>query len=259
VYAIAMKLQKKGLVLLVVIAAVAGAIVWSQKDTKNTHEVKIKEVNKQSQVKLPGSTIVKGESHSTIDPTSLWVVVSKKYPLSDKGYRPTDLVLPKVAERADKSDDEKSVRLSMAPALEQMLGDAGAAGHKLMLASGFRTYEQQQIYFDSYTAQFGREAANKFSALPGESEHQTGLALDIAYQDMHDCYLDVCFGERPAGRWLAANAYKYGFTLRYPADKTAITQYQYEPWHFRFVGKELALALHKSGLTLDEAKPYLDR
>ena len=241
--------------------SVCTLLLWAligQSDTKNTNEVKITEEKTHSQVKFPGGAIVKGIEGDTTDPASLWVVVSKRYPLANQTYRPADLVLPGVPERTDKSQDEKSVRRVIVPSLEKMFADAKAQGHDLMVASGFRSYEQQQAYFDTYTAEFGREAANRFSALPGQSEHQTGLSLDIAYTDMKDCYLDACFGERPAGKWLAANSYEYGFILRYPADKVDVTKYQYEPWHFRYIGRELATALYKGHLSLDEARPYLE-
>jgi len=208
------------------------------------------------QVKLPGAKPIDALVEDYNLPTSTWVVVSKDYPLSEQQYYPSDLELTALPARSDKSIPEKSVRKVIVPALTAFFTDAKAAGNDIMIASGFRSYDLQQTYFTSYSKSYGVEAANKFSARPGQSEHQTGLALDIAYQN-RDCYLDICFGQKAAGLWLAANAYKYGFVLRYPADKTAITKYQYEPWHFRYVGKPLAGALHESGLTLDEARPYL--
>lgn len=208
------------------------------------------------QVKLPGATPIDAITEDYDLPTSIWTVVSKDYPLSDQQYRPSDLELTALPARSDKSNDEKSVRKVIVPDLTAMFDAAKGAGNDIMIASGFRSYELQQTYFSSYSRSYGVEAAEKFSAHPGQSEHQTGLALDIAYTN-RDCYLDICFGEKLAGVWLAANAYKYGFILRYPADKTEVTKYQYEPWHFRYVGKPLAGALHESGLTLDEARPYL--
>lgn len=208
------------------------------------------------QIKLPGAKPIDALVEDYNLPTSMWVVVSKDYPLSEQQYYPKDLELTALPARSDKSIPEKSVRKVIVPALTAFFTDAKAAGNDIMIASGFRSYDLQQTYFTSYSKSYGVEAANKFSARPGQSEHQTGLALDIAYEN-RDCYLDVCFGQKPAGLWLAANAYKYGFVLRYPADKTDITKYQYEPWHFRYVGKPLAAALHESGLTLDEARPYL--
>lgn len=254
-----MKRRLWWMVTVLIASVVLCAVLLWQKKSQNLNEVNTTEEKTASQVKLPGNVPVPSEHKSTSEPDSLWVVVSKKYPLQNSAYRPSDLVIPNVRLRADKSDEEKSVRSIVAPALERMLGDAAKAGHALMLASGNRGYDLQNTYYSSYVSSYGEVAADKFSAKPGQSEHQTGLALDISYQDMRDCYLDVCFGERPAGKWLAINAHTYGFILRYPADKSAVTQYQYEPWHFRYVGSDLATALYKSNLTLDEAKPYLER
>ena len=82
--------------------------------------------------------------------------------------------------------------------------------------------------------------------------------MDLSTRDMK-CYLEECFGDTPAGKWLATHAHVYGFILRYPKDKNGITDFIYEPWHFRFVGKNLATALYESGLTLDEAWPYMTK
>lgn len=211
---------------------------------------------KEVMVQLPGAAPIAALNEDYDAPESIWVVVSKKYPLADQAYRPADLTLTDLPARSDKSNDEKSIRAVAVPALTNLFNDAKTAGYSIMIASAFRSYALQQTYFTSYSNAYGVDKANTFSARPGQSEHQTGLALDIAYQD-RNCYLDICFGETAAGKWLAANSYKYGFVLRYPIGKTSITQYQYEPWHFRYVGKPLALALHQSGLTLDEARPYL--
>ena len=205
---------------------------------------------------IPGANPVLARHENYLASDSLWTVVSKQHPLSDAHYRPASLTKPTVATNEQKSVDEQSLRSDIITPLTTMFTAAKAAGFDLMVASGFRSYELQQTYFSNYSAQYGEAAANTFSARPGQSEHQTGLALDISLTS-RECYLDTCFGELPAGKWLAAHAYEYGFILRYPADKTEITQYQYEPWHFRYVGPELAKALHSSSLTLDEAYPYL--
>ena len=139
-----------------------------------------------------------------------------------------------------------------------MLSDAKALGSDLMIGSGFRSYDLQNVYYSNYVRLYSQAEADKFSAKPGQSEHQTGLVVDLAYTDM-DCYLASCFADTPAGVWLTQNAHKYGFILRYPEGKESITGFQFEPWHFRYVGKDLARAIKESGLTLDEAKPYLDK
>lgn len=252
-----------GFVVLVVAGGAAFSLLQSKPNQTPPNSVKTTDSSSQAkaetvkiQIKLPGATPIDALVEDYNSQTSLWTVVSKDYPLTEPQYRPSDLELTALPARSDKSADERSVRAVIVPDLTALFGDAKSAGHDIMIASGFRSYDLQQTYFSSYSRSYGEEAANKFSARPGQSEHQTGLALDIAYSN-RDCYLDVCFGTKPAGEWLAANAHRYGFVLRYPADKTEITKYQYEPWHFRYVGKPLATALHESGLTLDEARPYL--
>lgn len=260
--------KKTGLifVILLVVALALGWFIFTQHasaPSKTTAKTTTKTTNtaaaQKIEVTLPGASPVEARVEDYHDPTSLWIVVSKTYPLPDDTYRPSDLVLPNIPERKDKSQDEKSVRQVIAPDLEAMVGDAKTEGYSLMLGSGFRSKELQSIYYNSILRASGQAVADKQSALPGRSEHQTGLALDIAYTDMSNCYLEICFGTTPAGKWIAANSYKYGFIVRYPEDKVDITQYQYEPWHLRYVGRPLAQALHDSGLTLDEARPYLEK
>jgi LAS superfamily LD-carboxypeptidase LdcB len=227
------------------------------KPTQNTSTENRKPVLQQTvQVLLPNAKPIPALTENYAQPASIWVVVSKVHPLSDAKYVPGTIVVPAVKTRTDKSIAEQSLRADIEPDVKALFEAAQAAGHDVMLASGYRSYEQQQVYFTNYSRLYGEEAANKFSARPGQSEHQTGLAFDVSLTS-RACYLEVCFGETEAGKWFAAHSYEYGFILRYPADKIDITQYQYEPWHFRYVGRDLARALHESNLTLDEAYPYL--
>ncbi len=98
----------------------------------------------------------------------------------------------------------------------------------------------------------GKAVADTQSARPGFSEHQTGLAADIEPAS-RTCEVQECFGDTPEGQWVAANAYKYGFVIRYPKDMQHVTGYIYEPWHVRYVGKKLAEQMHKEGVaTLEQ-------
>jgi len=124
-------------------------------------------------------------------------------------------------------------------------------GIDLMLGSGYRSYDVQAFYYNNYVNTYGQAEADRFSARPGTSEHQTGLALDVSGID-RVCYLEVCFEEQPAGKWVADNAHKFGFIIRYPEGKESITGYQYEPWHLRYVGQELATELNSLSLTMEE-------
>lgn len=120
-----------------------------------------------------------------------------------------------------------------------------ASGFDMSIISGYRSYEKQQQTFNYWCDLDGYDKAVTYSAKPGHSEHQTGLAIDVTS-------LEEEYGETAEGRWLAENCYKYGFIIRYPKDKTHITGYVYEPWHIRYVGVSTAKLIHDSGLTLEE-------
>lgn len=199
---------------------------------------------------VPAEKTFDKQQYSLTEPSSPWVIVNKDRPLA-KDYRPADLVTPKVTLNSQKTAEENSLRAETAKALEELFAEADGMGFRLMLASGFRSYALQGTYYNGYVARDGQTAADRYSARPGTSEHQTGLSLDISRAD-RKCYLEQCFGELAEGKWLAENAYKHGLILRYPAGQEAITGYQYEPWHFRYVGKELAAELHKNNQTLEE-------
>lgn len=132
-------------------------------------------------------------------------------------------------------------------ALAAMQQAAEAEGLDIWVVSGFRSYETQRQLYNRYVARDGQEEADTFSARPGFSEHQTGLAVDLNLADTK-------FALEPEGQWLAANAYKYGFVLRYPEGKSEITGYIFEPWHFRYVGETLAEKLYNGGdwISLEE-------
>lgn len=190
----------------------------------------------------PGSTPPAGPADSV---GALSWVVNKARPLSPKTYVPSNLVTPDVRTRAG-----GTVRSDTAAALEQLFTAAKAAGHDPMMSSGYRSYQSQTSVYNSYVAQDGQAKADTYSARPGYSEHQTGLAVDVC--NAGNCVLEESFGATPFGKWIAANAHAYGFTIRYPQGKQHITGYTYEPWHLRFVGTGLAAELHQSGQTLEE-------
>ena len=130
-------------------------------------------------------------------------------------------------------------------ALLQLQAGAQEAGYSIPLISGYRSYDYQAQLYNGYVARDGKEAADRYSAQPGKSEHQSGLAFDVGS-------IDNNYGESDAGRWLAAHCADYGFILRYPPGKEHITGYMYEPWHIRYVGVSTARAIMSSGLTLEE-------
>jgi D-alanyl-D-alanine carboxypeptidase len=188
---------------------------------------------------------------STTDASSPWVVVNKQHSLNPKTFTPK-LVVPNVALKGSASASNMNVSSQMAPALLSLFAAAKNAGHELKLSSGYRSYDYQVTVYNRIVAAKGQDQADKESARPGYSEHQTGLAADVAPRS-GKCDLAQCFGTTPEGKWVAANAYKYGFIIRYPNDKVTITGYEYEPWHLRYVGVSLATEMHtKDTETLEE-------
>jgi zinc D-Ala-D-Ala carboxypeptidase len=206
-------------------------------------------------IELPGAEKIQAIVDDYEDPASIWVLVSKSHPIPED-YAPSDIVIPDVLTRLDKSNNERSVRSDISQAVVELFEAAKNDGFELLIGSGYRPASLQSIYFYSLANSIGEVAANKVIARPGQSEHQTGLAIDISTAS-YECYLDNCFAYTSGGEWLMKNAYKYGFILRYPEGKEGVTGYMYESWHYRYVGKDLAGAIYQSGLTLDEAWPYM--
>jgi D-alanyl-D-alanine carboxypeptidase len=229
--------MKRAYILLLVLALL-GAVVWyfwqnTQAETP-PEETKKTDTEKDENTKKSFNKSL----YSTEDPNSLWVVVNKRRPLKPASYRPADLVVPNIRLRVP-GHETMQMRASTAKALESMFAAAKADGIELMLSSAFRSYEYQKNLYNGYVNTQGQAEADKVSARPGYSEHQTGLAVDVRPIN-GECELEICFGTMIEGKWVAANAYKYGFIIRYTKTNRSIAGYTYEPWHIRFVGKPLA-------------------
>lgn len=140
-------------------------------------------------------------------------------------------------------------------ALQNAALDAGL--RKIIVDSGYRSFEYQQVIFDKNVAELGLNETLRSVALPGSSEHQTGLAIDVAYMD-NGVYIGNTSDSDPEIKWLKENAYKFGFILRYPEGKENITGIKYERWHYRFVGVEMATILYAEGITLEEYHRKVD-
>ncbi|MGM9926493.1 MAG: D-alanyl-D-alanine carboxypeptidase family protein [Bacillus sp. (in: firmicutes)] len=178
-------------------------------------------------------------------------LVNKEYYLPDT-YAPSDLMRANVNYSFGDEQVEKALlRSEAASALEQMFQAAESEGIELYAVSGYRSYERQQVVFNAEVAVNGQEAAAAAVAVPGSSEHQTGLAMDISARSV-SLELTQDFEPTVEGQWLAENAHKYGFILRYPKGKEEITGYKFEPWHFRYVGEEYAQVIYENDLTLEE-------
>ena len=183
--------------------------------------------------------------------TNTMALVNKEFALPD-GYAPTDLVRPKVAFSFGDQDIEKSyLRKEAAAALELMFSDAVKNGLHLFAVSGYRSYDRQKVVFDAEVNKVGYEKAVQAVAVPGNSEHQTGLSMDISSESAH-FGLTEQFGETAEGKWLANHAHRFGFVQRYPKGKEGITGYQYESWHYRYVGVKAATEIFENQLTLEE-------
>jgi zinc D-Ala-D-Ala carboxypeptidase len=181
---------------------------------------------------------------------SILVLVNKNRNLP-ASYAPKDLVKPNVRFSFSEDVPKRYMRASAAKALERLFKAASEAGFRLYGVSGYRSYATQKSIFERNAAKKGEEEANRTSARPGQSEHQTGLAMDISSASVNYA-LSTSFGETAEGKWVRNNAHKYGFIIRYPKGKEGITGYSYEPWHLRYVGTEAAEYIFKNGLTLEE-------
>ncbi|WP_240378040.1 M15 family metallopeptidase [Bacillus piscicola] len=184
------------------------------------------------------------------DPAAVTALVNKEYRLPGD-YEPEDLTVPDVPFPYEEDVPKKQLREPAARALEDLFAAAKEEGLSLFAVSGYRSYARQESIFTANVQKDGEAAANKYSARPGESEHQTGLTMDVS-SPSNDFALTTAFGDTLEGKWLQDNAHHYGFIIRYPADKTDITGYQYEPWHLRYVGEKAAVEMHESGETLEE-------
>lgn len=187
------------------------------------------------------------------NPYDQLVLVNKKNQLP-RDFIPADLVVPNVRFPFTEELPKKQMRQVAADALEKLFNAADNDGVDLFAQSGYRSYERQNALFAAYASQNGEDAANKFSARPGESEHQTGLSMDVTSPDI-GYQIIVDFAQTDEGKWIQRHATEYGFIIRYPKEKEDITQYQYEPWHLRYVGVKVAKKIAGQGITLEE---YLD-
>lgn len=185
------------------------------------------------------------------DPSAATVVVNKRRPLNPVDYAPAELVLPAVPLATDRTN--AMLRPDAAKALEGMVAAAADDGVALTLVSGYRSYAVQEDTYNYWVSTNGSaEDADNYSARPGFSEHQTGLAFDIG-QDDGACTLRSCFVETAAGMWAADNAHAFGFIFRYPEGRQETTGFLEESWHYRFVGTETASSMRDDAVeTLEE-------
>lgn len=177
------------------------------------------------------------------NPDAIMVLVNKNYQLDHK-YIPSDLELISISY----AYENKMLRKEAKEAFEKLSSDANLLGYRIVATSTYRDYNYQKKLFEDYVSKKGEAYALACSAKPGHSEHQTGLAVDVAgSNDDYDEFENAI--EFP---WMKENAHLYGFILRYPKGKEKITGFKYEPWHYRYVGTEIAKIIYEENLTLEE-------
>lgn len=183
-------------------------------------------------------------------PDSIAVLVNKYNKLPET-FSPKDLVSPNIPFLARATSEKRKLRKEAASQLEKMVNAAKKDNIYLKGVSGYRSNQTQKTLFDYYVKRDGYNKARTYSALPGTSEHETGLSIDVTGKD-GTCAAEDCFGKKPEAKWLAEHAQDFGYIIRYPKGKEAITGYKYEPWHIRYVGVNIAKEITKKGITLEE-------
>ncbi|WP_347550288.1 D-alanyl-D-alanine carboxypeptidase family protein [Pseudalkalibacillus hwajinpoensis] len=223
----------------------------SSEDDQEKKDANKDEPKEESAYPTMTETVTETEGELTVtNPDSIFVVANKERNLPSD-FVPDNLVEPDVAFYAPEGDPKRLMVQEAATALEKMFAGAKEAGYELKAVSGYRSYDRQETIFAYNADRYGKEKANQVSAQAGQSEHQTGLTMDISTPSIGSALTEE-FGSTPEGQWVAENAYKYGFVVRYLKGKEDITGYQYEPWHVRYVGRDAGKAIHEAGITLEE-------
>lgn len=220
----------------------------TSKETVNNKQTTAKE---ERHVAVDSSIKPAQEGLQTLaEPENIAVLVNKEYSLPED-YQPDDLVYPNVNFIFEDKIEKRMMRAEAAEALQNMFAAAEKQNLHLAGVSAYRSHQTQQSIFDNYVKNDGLENAKTYSALPGTSEHETGLSIDVTTAD-GACAAQDCFGDTEEAKWLAEHGHEYGFIIRYPKGKESITGYKYEPWHIRYVGVDIATELFENDLTLEE-------
>lgn len=181
------------------------------------------------------------------------LLVNRTHKLSED-YVPENLRVPNVKFIHYADPNVKKMCSEAATALENLFAGAKKDKFTLLAVSGYRDYDYQKDLYKKQVNNEGEEKANKYLAVPGSSEHQSGLAMDLLSTEYEN--LDDGFANTKTYIWLEENCAQYGFIIRYPKDKEDITKYSFEPWHVRYVGVTAATEIMKNNLTLEE---YLNK
>lgn len=188
------------------------------------------------------------KEYQLMEPDNPLTLIKKGFILP-KDYEPKDLVFPNIP--ISPNTDNNKLRKNAAQALEEMYQAELKENYHLVLNSGYRSYESQTEIYNEYFRKYDEVTARGLVAKPGSSEHQLGLSVDLTSQSVLDKQKRV-FGDTDEYKWVVKNAHKFGFILRYPKNRTALTGTSNEPWHVRFVGKEVAKVIYDNEWTLEE-------
>jgi len=214
--------------------------------------VNYKDYKSEITVKIFNNLVSNIDENGVVTNSSAYDMIVNKTRNLSGSYIPDDLVPLDDIPKSLQNPEVNQLRKVAYYALKELFAKAKEEkSFELYARSGYRSYNTQVSLYNAYVASKGQEAADTFSAKPGQSEHQTGLAMDITCKSMN-FQLDTTFGETEEGKWVAENAHRFGFVVRYPQGKENITGYQYEPWHLRYVGPTLANEVYESQLTLEE-------
>ncbi|MEH7156534.1 M15 family metallopeptidase [Neobacillus drentensis] len=212
--------------------------------------------DEESSFRSPSSSEEKRQQDASVQASSqevIPVLVNKSNRLPNN-YQPRDLIYPDIPFTFQQKMEKRQMRSEAGAAIERLFAGAKQQGVNLLGVSAYRSHASQTALFNYYVKQDGYEEAITYSAVPGTSEHETGLAIDVTGGD-GKCAAEDCFEGTKEAVWLQNHAAEYGFIIRYPKGKDAITGYQYEPWHLRYVGKTIAKEIMDRGITLEE---YVD-
>lgn len=179
------------------------------------------------------------------------ILANKNHPLSSS-YIPENLTMLNVEFSPSASHEEKMMQGEAAEQLENLFKYAHKKDMNLYGVSAYRSYKSQKQVYDERVRRVGKKQADEYVAHSGTSEHQTGLAIDVTNEAGFKGMLTVDFGQTREGKWLKANAYRFGFIMRYPKEKEAITGYNYESWHIRYVGVKAAKEIYGKNIVLEE-------
>ncbi|MCL6574348.1 MAG: D-alanyl-D-alanine carboxypeptidase family protein [Bacillus sp. (in: Bacteria)] len=249
-----LKIRSIFLLLIVISAALAGCSgknYFTQTDEKLTKQPIEETENSPANLDKNTDNLQSGTSVQVISkPEVIPVLVNKSNKLPES-YSPPDLIYPDIPFTFEMKIDKRKMRAEAAFAIEKLFAGAQQLNVNLLGVSAYRSHSTQTTLFNNYVNKDGYEAARTYSALPGTSEHETGLAIDVTGGN-GKCAAEACFAETLEAKWLQKHAAEYGFIIRYPEGKDSITGYVYEPWHLRYVGITIAKDIMNRNITLEE-------